>query len=276
MIPPRRAPAMLVDSHCHLDMLAATKASGSVGPALAAARAAGVGHLLCVGVHPADQASMLALCGDRAEVSCSAGLHPCGTIDAEPSADAIARWCDDPRIVAVGETGLDYAYAERVPVPVQQARFRAHLRAARELGLPIIVHTRDARADTLAIMREERADLVGGVMHCFTEDLATATAAIDLGFAISFSGIVTFRNADPLRAVASAVPDGSLLVETDAPYLAPVPVRGQENQPGFVAHVAARIAEVRGTDAAAIAALTTANFRRVFPRAAARMDRVAG
>ena len=213
-----------------------------------------------------------ALVGDRGEVSCSAGLHPCGTIAAEPDPELIARWCDDRRIVAVGETGLDYAYAERVPVAVQQARFRAHLRAARELGLPVIVHTRDARADTIAIMREERADLHGGVMHCFTEDLATAESAIALGFAISFSGIVTFRNADPLRAVARAVPAASLLVETDAPYLAPVPQRGKENQPAFVTHVAAKVAELRGEDERAIAALTTANFRRTFPRAAARMD----
>ena len=264
---------MLVDSHCHLDMLSATKASGRVDASLAAARAAGVGHFLCVGVHPDDQGAMLAAVGDRPEVSCSAGLHPCGTIGAEPTADAIARWCDDPRIVAVGETGLDYAYAERVPVAVQQQRFRAHLRAARELGLPVIVHTRDARADTLAIMREERAELHGGVMHCFTEDLATAEAAVDLGFAISFSGILTFRNAEPLREVARALPAASLLVETDAPYLAPVPKRGKENEPAFVVHVAAELAAQRGASLEAIAALTTANFRRAFPRAAARMDR---
>jgi TatD DNase family protein len=263
---------VLVDSHCHLDMLRATQASGSVDATLATARAAGVGHFLCVGVHPADQARMLALCGSRTEVSCSAGLHPCGTIEVEPTADDIAGWCDDPRIVAVGETGLDYAYAERVPIALQQQRFRSHLRAARELGLPVIVHTRDARADTLAILREERADLHGGVMHCFTEDLATAEAAVALGFAISFSGIVTFRNADPLRAVARALPLECVLVETDAPYLAPVPMRGRENEPAFVAHVAAQVAAERGEDLAAIAAQTTANFRRAFPRAAARMD----
>lgn len=265
---------MIVDSHCHLDLLAPTKGSGSVDASLAAARAVGVGHFLCIGVHPDDQGAMLALCGDRPEISCSAGLHPCGTIAVEPSVDEIARWCDDPRIVAVGETGLDYAYAERVPLAVQQARFRAHLRAARELKLPVIVHTRDARADTIAILREERADLHGGVIHCFTEDLATAEAAIALGFAISFSGIVTFRNADPLRAVARVVPPDSLLVETDAPYLAPVPMRGKENEPAFVTHVAAKLAELRDEPVATIAALTTANFRRVFPRAAGRMNRV--
>lgn len=264
---------MLVDSHCHLDLLAPTVASGRADEAIAAAQAAGIGHLLCVGVHPDAQPAMLALVGDHAAVSCSAGLHPCGTIDAEPSAEDIARWCDDPRIVAVGETGLDYAYAERVPPAVQQARFRAHLRAARERRLPVIVHTRDARADTIRILREERVDEVGGVMHCFTEDLATAEAAIDLGLAISFSGIVTFRNADPLRAVARALPEASLLVETDAPYLAPAPLRGQENQPAFVVHVAARLADLRETSVERLAAATTANFRRVFPRAAARMDR---
>jgi len=264
---------MIVDSHCHLDMLSATKASGSVDAALATGRAAGVGHYLCVGVHPVDQPAMLALCGDRVEVSCSAGLHPCGVIAVEPSADDIVGWCDDPRIVAVGETGLDYAYADRIPPAVQQARFRAHLRAARELGLPVIVHTRDARADTIAILREEGVERNGGVMHCFTEDLDTARAAIDLGMAISFSGILTFRNADPLRAVAQALPRESLLIETDAPYLAPVPLRGRENEPALVVHVAARLAELRDESVAAIAELTTANFRRGFPRAAARMDR---
>jgi len=262
---------VLVDSHCHLDLLTPSQASGGVGAALAAARDAGVAHLLCVGVHPDDQGRMLDLVGDRREVSCSAGLHPCGTIVEEPGVEEIAGWCDDARIVAVGETGLDYAYADRVPVAVQQARFRAHLRAARELRLPVIVHTRDARDHTLAILREEGAAAIGGVLHCFTEDLATARVAIDLGFAISFSGIVTFRNAEALRAVAAALPAESLLVETDAPYLAPEPLRGRENHPAFVRHVAERVAAVRGIQVDALARATTANFRRVFPRAAARM-----
>jgi len=251
-------------------MLAPTKASGSVDASLAAARAAGVSHLLCVGVNPRDQAAMLALVGDRPGISCSAGLHPCGEVEHEPRVAEIVAWCDGSRIVAVGETGLDYHYADAVTPERQRARFRAHLRAARELGMPVIVHTREARADTLAIMREERIDEVGGVMHCFTEDLETARAAIDLGLLISFSGIVTFRNADALRAVAGVLPLDRLLIETDAPYLAPVPHRGVENHPAFVSDVARHLAALRGEPFERFAAATSANFFRTFGRAAAQ------
>jgi TatD DNase family protein len=259
---------MLIDSHCHLDMLAPVKAGGSVDAVLAEARAAGVEGFLCVGVDPSTQAAMLETVGHRPGVWCSAGVHPSTRLADEPDVATIVGWCADPRIVAVGETGLDYHYVDAVAPAAQRARFRTQVRAARELGLPLIVHTRDARADTLEILKSERAAEVGGVFHCFTEDRDTARAAIDLGFAISFSGIVTFRNADPLRALARELPLASLLVETDAPYLAPVPMRGKENAPAFVRHVADCIARERGTDLATVATATSANFRRVFRRAA--------
>jgi TatD DNase family protein len=259
---------MLIDSHCHLDMLAPVKAGAGLEGVLADARAAGVEGFLCVGVDPGSQEAMLETVGHRPGVWCSAGVHPSTSLAVEPEVATLVAWCADPRIVAVGETGLDYHYVQSVAPERQRARFRNQVRAARETGLPLIVHTRDACADTLAILREERADEVGGVFHCFTEDRDTALAAIDLGFAISFSGIVTFRNADPLRALARELPLASLLVETDAPYLAPVPMRGKENAPAFLRHVAECIARERGADLATVAAATSANFRRVFPRAA--------
>jgi len=260
---------VLIDSHCHLDMLAPVKAGGGVDAVLADARAAGVSGFLCVGVHPDAQAAMLEVVGMRAGVWCSAGIHPSAELAAEPDVAAVASWCSDPRIVAVGETGLDYHYVDAVPPERQRERFRTQVRAAREVGLPLIIHTRGARSDTLAILREERAVEVGGVFHCFTEDRDTAAAAIDLGFAVSFSGIVTFRNADPLRAVARELPLASLLVETDSPYLAPVPMRGKENSPVHLRHVAACIAQERGITFETVAAATSANFHRVFPRSVA-------
>jgi TatD DNase family protein len=257
---------MLVDSHCHLDMLTPVKEGAGLDAVLEEAAAAGVRHFLCVGVHPDDQPAMLAVVGDRPQVSVSAGLHPCGVTAEEPDEAALAQLAAHPKAVAVGETGLDY-YHRDVAVDVQQARFRRHIRVAKRSGLPLIVHTRDARADTLRILREEGAADVGGVFHCFTEDEATARAALDLGFHISFSGIVTFRAADPLREVARLVPVDRLLVETDAPYLAPTPMRGKENRPAWVRHVAECVARERGATLDALAERTTENFFRLFARA---------
>lgn len=258
---------MLIDSHCHLDMLAPVKAGSSVDAVLSAARAEGVTGFLCVGVDPGSQPAMLEAVGRRAGVWCSAGVHPSAELAAEPDVAEVVSWCADPRIVAVGETGLDYHY-DAVPPERQRTRFRTQVRAAREAGLPLIIHTREARADTLAILREEGAREVGGVFHCFTEDRDTALAALDLGFAISFSGIVTFRNAEPLRALARELPLDQLLIETDSPYLAPVPMRGKENAPAYLRHVAECIARERGIELATVAAATSANFHRVFPRSA--------
>jgi len=181
----------------------------------------------------------------------------------EPDVETLVALARDDKVVAIGETGLDY-FRLAEPLDWQRERFRVHIRAARASAKPLIVHTRNAAADTLRLMREEGADRVGGVMHCFTESAEVARAALELGFHISFSGIVTFRNAAALREVAAAVPDDRLLIETDAPYLAPVPLRGRRNEPAYLPHVARCLAAVRGCDEATIARLTTANFDRLF------------
>ena len=257
---------MLVDSHCHLDMLTPVKEQGALDAVLDDAREQGVSHFLCVGVDFARLPAMLALIGDRRNVFASAGLHPSAQFDSEPGEADIERAASSDRIVAVGETGLDYFY-DSVSRDVQRERFRRHVRVAVRLDKPLIVHTRDAREDTLAILREEGADKCGGVLHCFTESLEMAEAAIELGFHISFSGIVTFRNADELRKVARAIPLNRMLVETDSPYLAPVPERGKENRPAYVRHVAEFLADLRGISFQELADATTRNFFSLFAHA---------
>jgi len=254
---------MLVDSHCHLDRIDLTPYAGDFAALLAATRAAGVGHSLCVSIDLAAYPAMLALVEPHAEVSVSVGVHPNERDTVEPDPDTLVDLARHPKNVAIGETGLDY-YHGKGDLEWQRERFRRHVAAARLAHKPLIIHSRDARADTLAILREERASEVGGVMHCFTEDWDTAARAMDLGFHISFSGILTFKSADELREVARRVPDDRLLVETDSPYLAPVPHRGKPNEPRHVVHVAAVLAELRGTDVETIAAVTTANFARLF------------
>lgn len=253
----------LVDSHCHLDMLAPRKQGGDIESVVRDAAGQGVTHFLCVGVNLHDYSAMRELVEPCAQVSVSVGVHPSATPEAEPAAVELVRLADDSRVVAIGETGLDYHY-DRVPRELQQQRLRTHIRAARECGKPLIIHTRAARADTLRILREEGAAEVGGVLHCFTEDWDTASAAMELGFYISFSGIVTFRNADDLRAVARRVPAERLLIETDAPYLAPAPYRGKENTPAYVRYVAEKLAEVRDEPLAAVADTTSGNFFNLF------------
>jgi TatD DNase family protein len=199
------------------------------------------------------------------------GVHPDYADTEEPDVATLVRLADHPKIVAIGETGLDY-YREPRDDPQacarlrerQQERFRIHIRAARETGKPLVVHTRSASADTIRLLREEGAEACGGVLHCFTEDWATAKAALDLGFYVSFSGIVTFRNAEALREVAAKVPIERLLVETDAPYLAPMPHRGKTNEPGWVRHVAERIAEIKGLPLSTVADRTTGNCIALF------------
>lgn len=255
---------MLVDSHCHLDRLDLSAHGGSLDAALQAARARGVEHFLCIGVSADNAATVRELAGRYPDVDCSVGIHP---LDLKPGAEPALNWLlrelDHPHVVAIGETGLDYHY-EPEAAELQQASFRLHLDAARITGKPVIVHTRAARADTLALLRE--ADLPqAGVLHCFTENWDMARAALDLGFYISLSGIVTFRNAEPLREVARRVPADRLLVETDSPYLAPVPHRGKANLPQYVREVAEFLAELRGVALETLAEQTTANFRRLFP-----------
>ena len=257
---------MLVDSHCHLDRLDLTAHEGSLDAALEAARQRGVGHFLCIGVSADNAAAVKALTERYADVDCSVGVHPLDlTADSEPALDWLLSELEHPHAVAIGETGLDYHY-EPEAAELQQRSFRLHLDAARSCGKPVIVHTRSARADTLELLRQAALPQAG-VLHCFTEDWDMAKAALDLGYYISFSGIVTFRNADALRDVARRVPADRLLVETDSPYLAPVPHRGKPNLPQYVHEVAQFVAQLRGVDFDQLSEQTTDNFRRLFPLA---------
>ena len=255
---------MYVDSHCHLDFPELTDRLPEV---LANMAAADVEHALCVSVTLEDWPRVAALARAHPQLSASVGVHPDNSGVREPSVAELVELSRTDKIVAIGETGLDYFRATG-DMSWQRERFRTHIRAARESGKPLIIHTRAAAEDTLRIMKEEHADEAGGVMHCFTEDWSTAQAALDLGFHISISGIVTFKNAAVVRDVAARVPSERLLVETDSPYLAPVPFRGKTNEPAFVVHVAATVASLRQVPAQAIAAATTRNFHRLFgPRA---------
>lgn len=262
-------PAVLVDSHCHLNMLELDALCGSLAQVIGAASEQGVGHMLCVSVDIETFPQVLGLAREHTNVSASVGLHPNSRGVHEPSVEELVQLAQDPQVVAIGETGLDYYRSPREPEgdggEWQHERFRRHIAAARAARKPLIVHSRDARADTLRILREEHADEVGGVMHCFTEDWDTARAAIDLNFHISFSGIVTFKNAVALKEVAKRVPLDRLLVETDSPYLAPVPFRGKTNQPAYVRHVAEHIAELRGQPFDVIADATSRNYFGLFP-----------
>jgi TatD DNase family protein len=257
---------MLVDSHCHLDF---EDFSDRLPQVLDAMAAAGVGHALCISVTLQAFPGVLALAEAHSNLFASVGVHPDYPDVGAVTEDELVRLANHPRIVAIGETGLDY-YRLTGDLEWQRERFRTHIRAARRARKPLVIHTRAAAADTLAIMREEGADAVGGVMHCFTETLEVARAAVEMGFCISFSGIVTFKSAQPLREVAQALPLDRILVETDAPYLAPVPFRGKTNEPAFVRHVAAAVAGLRKLDPEAFAAATTANFFRTFAAAKIR------
>ena len=257
---------MLVDSHCHLDF---PELQADFDGVLARMRSNGVTHALTISTTLATFPAVRSVAQGRANVWCTAGVHPDERRDGrEASTEELVRMADDPKVVAIGETGLDYFRVEG-DTGWQRDRFRAHIRAARECGKPLVVHTRAAAADTLAILREEGAEHVGGVMHCFTESWEAAQQAMDLGFLISFSGIVTFKNAAALKEVARRVPLDRALVETDSPYLAPVPHRGKTNEPGFVKHVAEEVARLREIAFEEVARATSANFFRLFRHAAA-------
>lgn len=257
---------MLIDSHCHLDRLDLTAHDGSLDAALDAARDRGAGHFLCIGVSAENAGAVKALTERYADVDCSVGVHPLDLQAGEaPALDWLLGELAHPHVVAIGETGLDYHY-EPEAAQLQQQSFRLHLEASRITGKPVIVHTREARADTLALLREVALPQAG-VLHCFTEDWEMAKAALDLGYYISVSGIVTFRNAEALREVARQVPADRLLVETDSPYLAPIPYRGKPNLPQYVREVADYLAVLRGVSAETLAEQTTDNFKRLFPLA---------
>ena len=255
---------VLVDSHCHLDF---PDFGPEVDDVVARAHAAGVGLMVTISTKVSEFEKVRAVAERFPHVFCSVGIHP-HEAESEPEIDTakLVELAQHPKVVGIGETGLDYYY-EHSPREAQQRNFRAHIAAARETGLPLIVHTRDADEDTAQILDEEMGKgAFPGLLHCFSSSPQLAEKAIELGLYISLSGIVTFKNAVELRETAAKVPMDRLLVETDAPYLAPVPKRGKRNEPGFVVHTAAKVAEVKGVPAEELAETTTANFLRLFSR----------
>ncbi|MDR3086934.1 MAG: TatD family hydrolase [Azoarcus sp.] len=254
---------MLVDSHCHVDFPELAARESEV---LAAMAANGVGGAICVGVRLEDFPRLRALVERHPEYWASVGVHPDNTDCEEPDVARLRELADDPKVVAIGEAGLDYHWHKDAP-EWQRARFRTHIRAAKACGKPLIIHTREAAADTMRILQEEEAGVCGGVMHCFTESRKVAETALALGFYISFSGIVSFKNAVALKEVAAWVPLDRLLIETDSPYLAPSPHRGKTNEPAWVRHVAEALAVLRGVPLATIEQATTENFFRLFHHA---------
>ena len=267
---------MFTDSHCHLTF---PELAGDMPDVRAAMAAARVTRALCISTTMEEFPSVQALATEYDNFWASAGVHPDSEDVHEPSVAELVAATQMPKVVAIGETGLDYYQMEErkggrgiADMEWQRERFRTHIRAARQVGVPLVIHTRAASDDTLAILREEGeqggAGSAGGVFHCFTETREVARAALDLGFYVSLSGIVTFKNARELHEVATLIPDDRLLIETDSPYLAPVPYRGNINTPAYVPHVAARLAELRGTSAEHIGELTSANFTRLFKRVA--------
>ncbi|RZF80085.1 YchF/TatD family DNA exonuclease [Pseudoalteromonas sp. CO325X] len=255
---------MIVDSHCHLDKLDFDKLDTDLDGVLQQARERDVEHFLCVNVTLDKFPQMLETIAPYSDVSASCGVHPLDQKDAL-NIDQLRQLAASDKVVAVGETGLDYYYSAETK-PVQLESFVGHIDVANELDKPLIIHTRDAREDTINLMREHHAERCGGVLHCFTEDYDMAKKAMDLGFYISISGIVTFRNAEQLRDVVKQIPLDRLLIETDSPYLAPVPHRGKTNQPAYVQDVAYFIAELKGISYRELATATTDNFYRLFNR----------
>ncbi len=249
-----------VDSHCHLDF---PELAGNLVDVLAQMRHNDVVAALCVSVNLAGFPQVLALAEQHPNIFASAGVHPDYEGVEEPDVARLVELAQHPKVIAIGETGLDY-FRLKGDLEWQRARFRNHIRAARECGKPLIIHTREAAADTLRIMAEENAAEAGGVMHCFTETWEVAEAALAMGFYISFSGILTFKNAKQIKEVAQHVPLERILIETDAPYLAPAPHRGKLNQPAYVKHVAEEIAALRGISIEAAGRCTTENFLRLF------------
>ena len=257
---------MLVDSHCQLDCIDLSDFDNSFDKLIQHSHNAGVEHMLCVSINLEKYPAMLEKVRAYPYISVSAGMHPMADETDAFTIDYLTELASDEKVVAIGETGLDYYYHKDDP-RWQQERFRAHIQVANELDKPVIVHTRDAGDDTLEILKQENAERCGGVIHCFTETQEFANQALELGFMISISGIVTFRNADVLRAIAKTIPDDRLLIETDSPYLAPMPHRGKQNQPAFVQHVAETLAQVRDTSVEHIAEISRDNFYRLFKTA---------
>jgi TatD DNase family protein len=251
---------MFIDSHCHLNF---PELADNLAEVLAKMKQNEVTHALCVSVDLDKLHQILQLAEQHDNLYASVGVHPDYELSKEPAQAELVRLAQHPKVIAIGETGLDY-YRLAGDLEWQRERFRTHIRAARESGKPLIIHTRSAAADTLRLMQEEDAGKVGGVLHCFTENLEVAEAAIEMGFYISFSGIVTFKNAVEIKNVAATIPLDRILIETDSPYLAPVPYRGKLNQPAYVKHVAEEIARLRNVSLNEIGLATSTNFKRLF------------
>lgn len=254
---------MLVDSHCHLDF---PDLADHLPDVLKRMQEKQVGLAVCIGVNLEDFPKVLALAEQEPRLFATVGVHPEYTEVEEPGEDRLVELATHPKVIAIGETGLDYYWQKDQP-EWQRDRFRTHIRAAKRCGKPLVVHTRDSAVDTLRVLKEEGAGAVGGVMHCFTENWEIARQALDLGFYLSFSGIVTFKNATIVKEVAQRCPLDRLLVETDAPYLAPVPYRGKPNEPSYVHYVAEEIARLRGISLEEVTKATTDNFFRLFKHA---------
>jgi TatD DNase family protein len=254
---------MLVDSHCHINFPELANNMDAVRQSMLDHQ---VGHALCVSVTLNKFPEVLAMAEAHSNIYASVGVHPDYEDEDAFTVEDLVRLAQHPKVIAIGETGLDY-FRLTGDLEWQRERFRTHIRAAIQAGKPLIIHTRAAAEDTIRIMREENAQLVGGVMHCFTESLEVAWQAIELGFYISFSGIVTFKNAVALKEVAKSIPLDRILVETDSPYLAPIPFRGKINQPAYVKYVAEEVARLRGIPVEEVATATTQNFFELFKQA---------
>ena len=255
---------MYIDSHCHINFPDFAETLPEVFGLMQQNQ---VSHALCISVELEKLPEIIALAEAHPHIYASVGVHPDHEDCTEPSVAQLVQLAQHPKVVAIGETGLDY-FRLTGDLEWQRTRFRTHIRAARESGKPLVIHTREAAADTLRLMEEEQAHKIGGVMHCFTESIAVAQAAMEMNFYISFSGIVTFKNAIAIRDVAAYVPLERMLIETDSPYLAPVPYRGKTNQPGYVKHVAEEIAKVKGISVEEVGETTSENFFRLFKHAA--------
>jgi TatD DNase family protein len=258
---------MLVDSHCHIDF---PELAENLPQILDLMQKNKVGCTVCIGVNLEDLPRILSLAEAHPNIFASVGVHPEAADAREPTLAELVNLARHPKVIAIGETGLDYYWHKDAP-EWQRERFRTHIRAAIEAGKPLVIHNREATSDTLRLLSEEGAGQVGGIMHCFTENWDVAKAALALGFHISLSGIVTFRNALIIKDVARRVPLDRLLIETDSPYLAPMPYRGKTNQPGYVVHVAEEIARLRNISFEEVARATTDNFFRLFPHARTRI-----
>lgn len=255
---------MIVDSHCHLNILPEDKV-GNIDEVITKAKELGVERILCVAINPSQWQEVLALAERYDEVYASIGVHPCEDKSVTVTDEELIQFASHPKVIAIGEVGLDYFHFEgEQDMTWQHNRFKQHIKIAKQLNKPLIIHTRNSTPDCLTILEEEGAQQTGGIMHCFVEDITTAERAMAIGFYISFSGIVTFKNAKDLKAVATALPLDKILVETDSPYLAPMPFRGKTNQPAYTHYVVQEIADLKALPFETVANATTQNFNRLF------------